>query len=165
MKTTLIALLSNLAVASFLPARAVCAADQLDETPPVVRLFLQDKPVQLPDAAQSRVRQQLTGLVKASNFHSGVGDHYHLFTSSGVQQDYRDAVAAGEYLLMIFSPAQKIETLSGDVSVAEIVVGLRSPNGRNCLFTIDESGTIVSHAKYSAEILLDLKKTVGQLRP
>lgn len=134
------------------------------EALPVVQLFAGDKQVGLPESAQTRLRQQVTDLLKSSNFHSGAGDKHHLFTSSDVQQDYRDMLAAGEYLLMTLSPAQKIGTVGGEVTAAEVVVGLRGPGGKNTIFTIDESGRIISHAKYSGASYLDLNKTVAQLR-
>jgi hypothetical protein len=145
---------------SFFPTAR--AADAL----PAVRLIAGEKQVGLAEGTQERLRQQITDLVKSSNFHSGPGDKYHIFTFSGVQQDYRDTVASGEYLLMRLSPAQKIATLEGEVTAAEIVVGLRlhGSGGRNTVFTIDESGTIISHAKYSGEIYLELMKTVAQSR-
>jgi hypothetical protein len=132
---------------------------------PTVRLLAGDKQVGLTEVVQARLCQQVTALVKSSNFHSGPGDKYHVFTFSGVQQDYRDAVATGEYLLVILSPPQKIGTVGGEVTVAEIVVGLRGPGGRNSVFTIDQSGTIISHAKYAGEVYVELKKTVAQSRP
>jgi hypothetical protein len=163
MKITIIALLLSLAATPIAHAQAGPAAINLEQPSPV-RLFVQDRAIAFPEAAQPRLREQLTSLLKSSNFHSGLGDKYRLFTSSGVHQDYRDAIATGEYLLMIVSPVQKINTAGGEISVAEIVVGLRSPGAKNSVFTIDESGTIISHAKYSGEMYLELKKTVAYFR-
>lgn len=164
MKTTIIALLLNLAATPCANAQAAPAAVHLEEASPTVQLFAQDRLVAFPESAQARLRHQLTSLLKSSNFHSGGGDKYRLFTPSGVQQDYRDTAATGEYLLMIFSPAQKISTVGGEITAAEIVVGLRSPGSKNSVFTIDQSGAIISHAKYSGEVYLELKKTVAQSR-
>jgi hypothetical protein len=136
-----------------------------EEALPTVRLLAGEKQIGLSEGAQARLRQQITDLLKSSNFHSGPGDKYHVFTFSGVQQDYRDTVATGEYLLMTLSPAQKIVTVGGEVTAAEILVGLRGPSGKNTVFTIDDSGTIISHAKYSGAIYLELKQTVVQSRP
>jgi hypothetical protein len=162
MKTTTIALL---VVTLFGHAQRAPAAVPLDEASVTIRLFAQDRLVAFPEVAHARLRQQLTSLLKSSNFNSGPGDKYRIFTSSGLQQDYRDAIATGEYLLMTLSPAQKISTIGGEVTVAEIVVGMRSPGSKNSVFTIDESGTIICHAKYSGEVYMELKKTVAQSRP
>src|ERR1041384_2598076 len=83
-----------------------------------VRLFAGDKQIILRAIAQSQVEQQIIALVQSSNFHSGPGDKFHIFTASGVQQDYRDVVAGGEYLLMLFSPAKKIGTVGGEITAA-----------------------------------------------
>lgn len=162
MKTTIIALLLCLAATPFARAQTGAAAARVDQASPIVRLFSQAKQIALSETAQARLRPQLTRLLESSNFHSGPGDKYDVFTPAGVQQDYRDAVATGEYLLMVLSPAQKISTTGGEVTVSEMVVGLRGPHGRNAVFTIDESGTITSHAKYAGEVFLELKKTVEQ---
>ncbi len=66
---------------------------------------------------------------------------------------------------MSFLPSQKITTVGGEITAAEVVVGLRGPNGKNTVFTIDESGTIVGHSKYSGEVYLELKKIVAQSHP
>ena len=89
-----------------------------EESLPTVQLLAGDKQVDLPSGAQAQLRQQITDLVKSSNFHSGTGDKHHIFTFPGVQQDYRDTVATGEYLLMILSPVQKIGTLGGEIIAA-----------------------------------------------
>src|ERR1041384_8845785 len=85
---------------------------------PSVRLFAGDKQITLRAIAQSQVEQQIIALIQSSNFHSGPGDKFHIFTASGVQQDYRDVVAGGEYLLMLFSPAKKIGTVGGEITAA-----------------------------------------------
>ena len=150
-------LLASLCVGVLSPGRA-------QDVAPAVGLFARDKPIVLTESARQRVGQQIVALVQSSNFHSGPGDPHHIFTTTGVQQDYRDAVAAGEYLLMSFSPARKIRTTGGDVTAVEIVVGLSSPGGKNSVFTIDESGRVVSHAKYAGEVYVELKKSVAESR-
>lgn len=129
-----------------------------------VQLVVADRKTDFGADDQARLQRQITALLKSSNFHSGAGDRYHTFTARGVQQDYRDAVAAGEYLLMILSAAETIGTAGGEVAVTEVVVGLRRPSGKNAVFTIDESGTITGHAKYSGGIFMELQKTVAHAR-
>jgi hypothetical protein len=129
-----------------------------------VRLFAGEKQIVLRENMQIKLQEQIVALVQTSNFHSGPGDGFHVFTAAGVQQDYRDVVAGGEYLLLVLSPAKKIGTVGGEIRVAEVVVGMRGPTGKNTVFTIDESGALVSHAKYSGEVYLELKKTVAAAR-
>ena len=132
---------------------------------PAVKLMTPDKPAVLPAEVQSRLRRQLTALLQSSNFHSGPDDKQHIFTLPEVQQDYRDSVIAGKYLLLIFSSAQKIRTAGGEVTVTEIIVGLRRPNSKNSVFTIDDSGRVIGHAKYSGTIFVELEKTVAEVYP
>lgn len=132
---------------------------------PTVKLMTQDKQTVLHEDIQSRLRRQLIALLQSSNFHSGPGDKNHIFTSAAVQQDYRNSVAAGQYLLLIFPAAQKIGTVGGEITVTEIVFGLHRPGGRNSLFTIDDSGRVVSHAKYSGALCLEVDKTVAAQSP
>ena len=132
---------------------------------PAVKLMTQDKQAVLPADVQSRLRRQLTALLQSSNFHSGPDDKRSVFTFPGVQQDYRDTVAAGKYLLLIFSSAQKISTAGGEVTVTEIIVGLRRPHSKNSVFTIDDSGRVIGHAKYSGTIFVELEKTVAEVSP
>jgi len=136
-----------------------------DEALPAVRWLVHDKQVTLAENMQQRLGQQIIVLVQSSNFHSGPGDKYHVFTFAGVQQDYRDSIAEGEYLVMSFTPARKISTVGGEVTAAEIVIGLRGPGGRNSVFTIDEAGTVTSHAKYSGGAFMELKRALSQTNP
>jgi hypothetical protein len=152
-----LALLTALAWCSLPPMHAAGAASS-------VRLFAGDKPVALRENDQSQIQQQIITLVESSNFHSGRGDKYHIFTATGVQQDYRDTVAGGEYVLLLLSPAKKIVTVGGEITAAEVVIGMRGPTGKNTVFTIDETGAVVSHGKYSGVVYLELKKTIGAAR-
>jgi hypothetical protein len=140
--------------------QTVCAEDSLS----VIRVLSQNRQIALSEDTQQRVRQQVADLVRSSSFVSS-SDAHHIFTFAGVQQDYRDVVATGEYLLLIFSSPQKFTTGAGEITAAEIVVGLHSPGGQNCLFTIDEQGRIVSHAKYSGMVLMSLKDTLAHAHP
>jgi hypothetical protein len=131
--------------------------------PSAVRFFAGEKQLPLRGPA-AEIERQIMALLQSSNFHSGPEDKLHIFTAAGVQQDYRDAVAGGEYLLMRFSPAKKLSTVGGEVTVAEIVIGMRAPSGKNTVFTIDDAGTVTSHAKYSGVVYLELKKAVAAAR-
>jgi hypothetical protein len=129
-----------------------------------VGLFAAGGPISLRDSGQPLLRQHVINLVQSSNFHSGSGDQFHFFTAEGVQRDYQDAVTGGEYLVLLLSPARKLRTTGGEVTAAEILVNLHGPGGQNAVFTIDEAGAVVSHAKYAGEIFLELKKTIAAAR-
>lgn len=143
----------------------VLSMARADESPTTIRLQMQNKQAVLAGGVQQQLRQQAMDLVESSNFHSGPGGENQIFTSAGVQQDYRDSVSSGDYLLVAFPTPQKIKTLGGEITAAEIVIGLHQPGGQNSLFTIDDIGRVVGHAKYAGEICLRLKKTVAQAQP
>jgi hypothetical protein len=46
--------------------------------------------------------------------------------------------------------------------VAEIVIGLNRNDYASSLFTVDESGAVVGHAKYSGERCVEIMKAVTQ---
>jgi hypothetical protein len=130
----------------------------------IVRLFAGNREVDLPADLPRQLDQKLAELLRSSNLHSGPGDTRHVFTLTGVQQDYRDTIADGRYLLLTMLPQQTVDTAGGKVDVAELVVdvGSHALGGKNTVFTIDQTGSIVSHAKYSGAIYLELLKTLGQ---
>ena len=113
---------------------------------------MQNKQANPSDDVQQQLRQQALRLVQSSNFHSGPDGENQIFTFTGVQQDDRDSVSSGDYLLVTFPTSQKIKTVGGEITASEIIWGLRRSGGKNSLFTIDESGRVVSHAKYAGEI-------------
>lgn len=129
-----------------------------------VGLFAAGQQISLRESEQPMLRQQVIKLVQSSNFHSGHEDKFHIFTPEGVQRDYRDAVTRGEYIALLLSPAQKISTNGGEITAAEILVSLHGPGGQNGVFTIDEAGNVVSHAKYEGLFILELKKAIAAAR-
>ncbi len=126
---------------------------------------MQNQQAALSEDAQQQLRQQILKLVQSSNFHSGPSGDDQFFTFAGAQQDYRDSVSSGDYLLVTFPSPQKIKTVGGDITAVEIVWGLNRPSSKNSLFTIDESGRLVSHAKYAGEVCLQIDKTLAQVHP
>lgn len=143
---------------------ACLSAIQADEVSVTVGLFDQAKQVALSEVTQSKLRQKITQLLQSSSLNSASDRYRQNFPFTGVQQDYRDSVAAGDYLLVTMSPEQTFDTHGGEISATEIVVGLKCPGSRNCVFTIDKSGRITSYAKYYGEVFLELKQLVSEAR-
>ena len=117
----------------------------------------------LPHSAVQTLYSNAVELLKSSNFNSGnpAARPQHMDISD-VQEDYRLEVS-GKYLLISFTEPHNIKTVGGEVSVREIVVGLNENFGRNELFTIDDEGRVVSHAKYSGAILVKLVEGVKEI--
>jgi hypothetical protein len=102
-------------------------------------------------------------LLKSSNFNSSnpASRPQHM-NISDIHEDYQDAIS-GKYLLVSFKEPQNKKTIGGEVSVGKIVVGLNENFGRNELFTIDDKGLVVSHAKYDGAIQLKLLQSVKKI--
>jgi len=129
------------------------------EAATTVELQSQGKPIELSESAHKPLHEQALQLVRTSNFHSDPGDEYHIFTRRAVQSDYRKTVA-GKFLVITFATPQKITTVGGEITVAEIVVGLNRDDYASSLFTIDESGRVIGHSKYSGERCIEILKTL-----
>ena len=133
-----------------------------DAAAPVVKLHLQNKQMILPAPVQQELSRQALQLLETSNFHSDPGDKYHFFTRSGVQNDYRKEVA-GRFLRISFQTSRRIKTAGGEITVAEIVIGLNRPDYTSSLFTLDDTGRILEHSKYAGERCIELLKSIKQL--
>ena len=81
---------------------------------------------------------------------------------SYIQQAYRKVVA-GNYLLVRFNEPQKIKTVGADLTVLEIVIGLNGTDIAGPVFSIDEEGRVVSHAKYSGPKCFNLLDLIKEL--
>lgn len=132
--------------------------------PATAELHLEGKPAVLSEQGQQALCQQAIQLVETSNFHSDPGDQYHIFKLPQVQNDYRREVA-GKFLLIAFSTPRKIKTIGGEITVSEIVVGLNRDDYASSLFTIDESGRVIGHAKYAGDRCIQLLNAVKKLIP
>jgi hypothetical protein len=82
---------------------------------------------------------------------------------SEILEGYRKTVS-GKYLLVSFKEPRKIKTVGGEVSVREILIGLNRPDYASSLYTIDDEGRIVGHAKHSGPLcveFLELAKKIS----
>lgn len=102
-------------------------------------------------------------LLKTSNFHSGKEDKNSFFTLHGVQNDYR-ATVAGRYLVCRLQTGTKVTTPGGDIFVAEIVIGLNRDDYASSLFTINEDGAVVEHAKYSGDQCIRILQAIHKIK-
>lgn len=104
-------------------------------------------------------------LLETSNFNSrnSPASSWPGYGVTETQETYRQAVS-GKYLLISFKEPRKVNTLGGEVSVKEIVIGLRRRDIASSLHTIDDEGRVVSHGKYSGPLcsmLMDLVKEIA----
>jgi hypothetical protein len=96
-------------------------------------------------------------LVESSNFNSYTRPEVVKQSIPEIQAHYRQ-VAAGNNLVITYASPVKFVTVGGDLWVLEIVIGLGSPDRIDALFTIDNAGRVVAHAKYSGSLAVELRK-------
>jgi len=113
----------------------------------------------LGEESQQQVLTQALQVLQSSNFHSGPGDRLHLFKAADIQSSYRTEVA-GRFLVISFPAPRTMATVGGEIVVGKIVIGLNGEQYASSLFTIDESGSVVGHAKYSGVACIELLRTV-----
>ena len=111
-------------------------------------------------------------LLETSNFNSRTSGLD--WSISKIHEEYRQTVA-GKYLLVSLIEPQRIKTVGGEVIVREIVIGLNRPDCvaivegvsyadyASSLFTIDDEGRVVVHAKYSGLMCIELMKLVKKI--
>ena len=73
-----------------------------------------------------------------------------------IQDRYRKTIR-GDYLVVSYDHPTKFQTVAGDVTVVEIIVGLnRADRVPSALFTVDGDGRVIAHEKYAGMLPDDL---------
>ena len=144
------------------------AASKADYT--VALRFGKQTPV-TQEAAQT-LHSKAVELLETSNFNSRTSSLD--WSISKIHDQYRETVA-GKYLLVSLNEPRRIKTVGGEVIVREIVIGLNRPDSiatvggvsyadyASSLFTIDDEGRVVVHAKYSGLMCIELMKLVKKI--
>jgi hypothetical protein len=118
-------------------------------------------PLRLPGASEpanaAALGKLAARLVESSNFNS-----YHRPGDLGLSipeiHDLYRRVAAGNTLVVTYPSPVKFVTVGGDLWVLEIVLGLGRDDRVDALFTIDNAGRVVAHAKYSGTLAVELRQ-------
>jgi hypothetical protein len=103
-------------------------------------------------------------LVRTSNFNSEAPRWD--WDMAKLREQYRQSIE-GSYLRIIFSTPQKLKTVGGELMTREIMIGLSGTNFASPVFTLDERGALVGHAKYDGGMcvrMLDLVKAIAPVR-
>jgi hypothetical protein len=98
-------------------------------------------------------------LLKSSNFNTAAHAYVLKQTTPAIHDRYR-RVVAGEYLLITYDQPMQMQTVGGEVTVCEVVIGWGEEYA-NALFTIDADGRVVAHEKYSGAVAINLRKAVA----
>lgn len=93
-------------------------------------------------------------LLKTSNFNSRTPRGGWKWDNKNFLQWYRETVS-GSYLLVSFEVPITTETVGGNITVREIVLGLGGEYA-GPLFTIDNEERIVAHSKYSGPLCIEI---------
>jgi hypothetical protein len=99
-------------------------------------------------------------LLESSNFNSRAPRWE--WNMSEILEVHRKTVS-GKYLLVSFKEPRKIKTVGGEITVREIIIGLNRTDYASSLFTIDDEGRIVGHAKYSGPLCVGLLQFVKKI--
>ena len=67
---------------------------------------------------------------------------------------------AGNCVTVTFPLPRLIKTHGNDMVVSRIVVGLNRPDYAEGLFTLDGTGSVAGHGKYSGELCIVLMRTI-----
>ena len=150
--------LAGVATAGPAPARAAgpAPADVV-----MVPLHLPD-PIQPGRRAESALEDLAGALLASSSLNSADEPDALGQSVPAIQARYRQVVA-GNCLILTYASPVTIETMGGDVSVHEIVIGLARPDQADALFTIDAAGRVVAHEKYSGAIAVELRRAADSV--
>lgn len=125
-----------------------------------IRLYM-GKEITLTEKSHVKLRQLAITLVKTSNFNTAIHAKLLKKTPAKIQRSYR-ATVRDNYLTLSFKTPRSINTIGGSVNTREIVIGMGKQYA-DALFTIDSTGRVIQHIKYSGVLATNLLKTVKEI--
>lgn len=120
-----------------------------------------DQEIALDAERRQQFEEAALGLLRSSNFNSVSHQHILQMTIPENQQAYRKMVS-GNYLSVTFDAPVEVQTRGGGVETHEIVIGLGEQYA-DALFTIDATGRVVVHGKYSGTLAIELLALVEEV--
>jgi hypothetical protein len=109
------------------------------------------------------LRKLGTELLKSSNFNTDAHPGILRQTVSEIDARYRH-VLTGDCLTITYDRPVRVRTVGGDVSVSKMIIGLAHPDYADALFTLDSTGRVVAHEKYSGRTAVE-RRRAWTLRP
>ncbi len=128
---------------------------QAGEKDPVVQLDVPDAPAIISALQQQQFTRQAIQLVESSVFTPATPE---------MEGSYRKALD-GTSLLVTLPLEQQIQTTRGPVAAKEILLVLNRKEAVTALFTIDASGKVAAHPKYSGRICSEITKGIHTAVP
>jgi len=149
-------------IASILILLSICPSlTAVDAAPaaPTVEFHIAGK--QPDDSSKAAFVKWGLEVLKSANFNT-VNEPQILRQGVPLIQDHYRAALASDYVLIRYDRPTAIETISGDIKVYDIVIGLaRHDQVISSLFTVDDEGRVVSHEKYAGVLSHEVAKALG----
>jgi hypothetical protein len=107
-----------------------------------------------------RLEAKALEVLRSSQFNSSAP--MWAWDESGIQKEYSRAIA-GDHFVVTYIRSVEVGTDGGKVSVKRLVIGLLGTQFASSVHTVDDSGRIVGHAKYSGELCIQFLDFVEAL--
>ena len=130
-------------------------AESEDEPSGTVKVQWQGEWLKLDAAEQSELRAQALKIIESSNFNSTMEKWADMLDLQQYQK-----VMAGNYLTVTLPLPRLIKTYGNEIVVSKMIIGLGNSGSTMGLFTIDGTGNMAGHGKYSGMLCIKLLETV-----
>jgi hypothetical protein len=107
-----------------------------------------------------RLEAKAVEILRSSEFNSSAP--MWAWDESAIEKQYRQALE-GDHFIVTYTPELEMSTGGGKVSVKMLVIGLLGTQYASSLHTVDGSGRIVGHAKYSGDLCIQMLNLVKSL--
>lgn len=97
-------------------------------------------------------------LLETSNFNSVSHSDLLNINALNVHKAYRKTVSKN-FMLVTFDSPMSINSIGGKLDVYEIIIGFGDEYA-DALFTVDSTGRVVKHEKYSGQYAIELQERV-----
>jgi hypothetical protein len=123
-----------------------------------------EKDIPIPKAVAQELQSETLEMIRTANYNSRM-PHQGVWRRpepvSKITQHYRELVATGKYVLVVWAQPQKVQTVLGETITVETIVELEKPGVWMC--NVDDEGRLVHLGKFRRDILTKMEKLVKQL--
>lgn len=137
-------------------AAGVCRADSL--SPATVEVHLNGRTLDN-TAATTGIADLAVRLVVSSQFSTDERVRHLSLAPPEVFREYRRSTA-GDHVVVTYETSVPLSSSENRVNVREIVVGLDETGAANRLYTVDDSGALAMHGKFSGLFALRMRDAV-----
>ena len=122
------------------------------------------KDITVPQAIAPKLQSDVLEMMKTANYNSRMphrGVWQHAESISEITRRYRDVVANGKYVLIVWGHPQKVQSVIGEVTAVEAIVELEKPGVWMCV--VDDEGRLAHLGKFRGDILTKMEKLIREL--